>query len=200
MKGRVSKRKANELDRKKWKRMFRTHVSNQVIDGYLLDETNPIHADDFMKSFSEDQTGTKKSANMLIGFLSDDLNVAMKQGIKAALKDGVPGVLVTQAYFDDLEANPGKLDLVETTEDAAQYVAGCGQGGAGVGVLYVYKDEVTNPYWLCVHNHRRQQMNGMLNRNKDEIEVSVTQKLPGFSPGSNVVKAIRGTPDFKLLK
>lgn len=200
MKSRVSKQKASELERKKWKRKFRQHVADMVVDHYLKDEFNPIHADDFLRDFVEHHTGTKNGANMMIGFLSPDLNDAMKQGIKIALKDGVPGILVTQPYFDDMGDDPDKLSAIATPEEAARYVAGAGSGGEGVGVLYVYRDESINPFWLCVHNHRRGTMNGLLDRNMAEIGSSVQQKLKGFTPNSTVVKAIRGAPKFKMLK
>jgi len=196
---RVSKRKVSDLNNKKWKRKFRTFVSEMVTDRYLDDKVNPIHADEFLKSFVEAHTGTNEGADMLSGFLRNDLNAAMKQGIKTALKDGVPGILVTQAYFDDMEDNPDKLAEVEKPAHASQYVAGAGRGNEAVGVLYVYRDEGTNPFWLCVHNLRRKQLNGMLDRNTAEIEAAVTQKLPGFSPHSNTVKEIRGMNPLQLL-
>ena len=191
----VNRKQEQELMIKRAKRAYRNFVAEYVVDHYLDDDENPVHGDDILDVFIQRQTGGKRGSGVIRALLQNDVNKALKEGLKIALKEGVPGVLVTQEYFDE---DPKILDSVESWEQASTYVAGAGRGSETVGVMYIYSDE-GNAFWQCAHNQRAATANGVIERVKSETEAGVKKKLPGYSKNSNFVKQITGNIGIPLI-
>lgn len=196
----MKRKSKTELIKRQTIQSFRSYVVTTIIDHYFEGDLNPIHGDDLISSYIDKETGGKRGSEKIRAFCQSDVNSALKLGLRSAIKDGVPGVLVTDLYFEILDENPDILNAIETPEDAAQYVAGAGTENEAVGVLYIYPDNDDNPFLICADNHIGLTVNGTIQYLRDRVEAAIQKNLPGYNEESEFVKAVRGLPNVPLLK
>lgn len=174
-------------------RELKTAIEKIVIDKYLTDELSDYVCPFLTLEEIIEETKLAEEET-LMAVLFEHCHAYMKAGLRAALKEGVPGVLVTKefAIIDDVE-----YDNEENEDTLKKWVAGLGKNSKAVGILYVYEDDETaNKLYKLANNHVSKTVNGVIDRVKSVVDSAVIHKLPGYSANSNRIKQIQ---DVKKL-
>lgn len=178
----------NQLLLKAKGRKLKAAIEESVIQAYLNDEL--LDADIPLLTLTElmERAGIKDETLQQI--FEVNCHRYMKQALKAAIKQGIPGVMVTREFCNDVDET---IYVVQRREKVLRsWVAGAGRGNKAAGILFVYQDDET----ACImealsYNHQVSIVNGCVERVKSHIEAASAARLPGSDSRSRHVKDAR---------
>lgn len=189
MKKTINRSRMKSIQRKQAIAKFKEFAKAYVVEEYITESPSEIHGDEIIDAFFDSETTGSKPSGVLRILLLENVKSAIKIALKAAIKDGVPGVLVIESYFDLT-----KEEQESVTEDktARRYVAGLGSPQSVAGVKLIYGEQQADPFWIAQYNHRVNSTNGSINKTKEETIAAKEKRLAGFNGNSRLVKQNTG--------
>lgn len=182
----------NDLVLKAKARKLKAAIQDLVIDLYLSDTLIEYDIPVITMTELMEQSGLVKE-EALSELYRKYCHRYLKAALGEAIKQGIPGVMVTAKFCNEVEAEQYETEVEE--KELQSWVAGLGRASKAEGILYVYEDDETACLMERMQTgHQISVTNGNIIRSRNHVEAAVQAQLPGYDGRARLVKSIRGLP------